>query len=164
MPSSSALAWIGFARSAIDAAVAGGDDQQTLTPEVEAQMRGLLDSWEADALEGPVLSLSFEIPLEEAEFLVHAFLRLSAHWTTAADRRGFDVSPPEGDEFYGALVDAVIAAMEVSEEQSGMEFGTTLRTIWPRFDRLDGQPGGEHTEEERPPDVAPDPPDVASGN
>ncbi|HNG24147.1 MAG TPA: hypothetical protein PLC03_09300, partial [Microthrixaceae bacterium] len=54
--------------------------------------------------------------------------------------RGFDISPSEGDEFYNALVEAVIVALEHAEDDSGVEFGEALRSSWPRFDRLDPPP------------------------
>jgi len=140
VPSSSALVWIEFARGALADALEDPERAGVLTPEVEAQMTDLLDSWEAGARQSPTLLLEFDIPRDEAEFLVHAFLRLADRWTIAADRRGFDISPQEGDEFYAALVDAVIAAMEQAEDISGTEYGETLRTIWPRVERLEKPP------------------------
>lgn len=142
VPSSSALVWVEFARGALAEALADPERAGMITPEVEVQMTTLLDSWEEAARHGPTLCLAFDIPHDEAEFLVHAFLRLADQWTVAADRRGFDISPPEGDDFYAALVDAVIAAMQQAEDVSGTEYGETLRTIWPRVDRLE-KPGEE---------------------
>ena len=140
VPSSSALIWIEFARGALTEVLADPERAGGITPEVEVQMTDLLDSWEASAREGPTLLLTFDIPRDDAEFLVHAFLRLADRWTNEADQRGFDVSPQEGDDFYGALVDAVIAALEKAEDVSGTEFGETLRTIWPRIERLEKPP------------------------
>lgn len=140
VPSSSALAWIEFARRALTEVLAEPERAGVITPEVEAQMSGLLDSWEAAAQQGPMLSLDFEIPHDEAEYLVHAFLRLADRWTAAADERGFDISPPESDDFYAALVDAVIVAMQQAEDVSGSEYGETLQTIWPRIERLEKPP------------------------
>lgn len=136
----SAEVWIGFARSALALAVSDLEPDPLIDRAMEVRLAELLDSWEVEARRGPRLSLSFEIPDDEAEFLVHAFLRLADRWTVVADRRGFDVSPPEGDEFYSALVEGVIAAMEHAEDASGVEFGTALRTIWPRVERLGDPP------------------------
>lgn len=137
VPSSSALVWIEFARGAIHDAVAAGGEPPLIDRDLAARLTGILDLWEASAQEGPTLALSFEIPHDEVEFLAHAFLRISDRWTADADERGFDISPREGDEFYTALVDAVIVGLEHADDVSGAEFGTALRTIWPRVERLE---------------------------
>jgi len=77
-----------------------------------------------------------EMPAEELEHLGHVFLQVSQYAVDKADRRGFDVSPPESDEFFAALSEAVIAALEFSGEDSATEFATGLRSDWPRTDRL----------------------------
>lgn len=135
--------WIEFARGALTAAV-GAHGAPTIDPPVAARLSRILADWESEATRGPELSLTFEIPDEEAEFLAHAFLLVAEQWTAMADERGFDVSPPEGDEFYAALVDGVIAAMEHADDVSAVEFGEALRNVWPRVDRLEppGEPDG----------------------
>lgn len=140
VPSASALAWIAFAHDAVDAAAADSDDPALIDPEVAARLHRLLEGWAQQARQADVLALSFEVPPDDTEFLAHAFLRISDRWTSAADERGFDVSPSEGDEFYNALVEAVIVALEHAEDDSGVEFGEALRSNWPRFDRLDPPP------------------------
>jgi len=135
--SSSALVWIEFARAAIGNALDESDGPALIDAELAGRLDGILDGWEASALEATTLALSFDVPPEEVEFLAHAFLRISDRWTVDADRRGFDISPREGDEFYTALVDAVITAMEHAEDDSGAEFGAALRNVWPRVERLD---------------------------
>ncbi|HMR96593.1 MAG TPA: hypothetical protein PKE05_13730 [Microthrixaceae bacterium] len=137
MPSSSAIAWIEFALAAVDAAAAESDDPALIDPEVAARLHELLEGWAQQARQTDVLALSFEVPPDDTEFLAHAFLRISDRWTSAADERGFDISPSEGDEFYNALVEAVIVGLEHAEDVSGVEFGEALRSTWPRFDRLD---------------------------
>lgn len=140
VPSSSALAWIEFARGALEDAVAERDGPPLIDRDLARRLGGLLDSWEVTARLGPVLALSFEVPPDDVEFLAHAFQRISDRWTTAADRRGFDVAPSEGDEFYVALVEAVITGMENAGDVSGVEFGAALRSTWPRVDRLERPP------------------------
>lgn len=134
--SSSALAWIGYARVALRDAVTAPDGVH-LSDDVVAALERLLDDWAAQAREGPSLLLSLEMPAEELEFLSHAFLLVSSYLADRADERGYDISPPEGHAFYEALSDAVIAALEFSGEQSSTEFAQVLRGSWPRTDRLD---------------------------
>lgn len=143
MPSSSALAWIEFAHAALDDAVVASDGPVLIDDDLAGWLHDLLRTWEERARQGPEVALSFEIPSEDVEFVAHAFLRISDKWTSAADERGFDVAPRAGDEFYAALVDAVIAAMEHADDVSGVEFGEALRTTWPRMDRLDQPPDPE---------------------
>ena len=76
------------------------------------------------------------MPADQLEHLGHVFLQVSRYSIDKADRRGFDVSPPEADEFFAALSEAVIAALEYSGEESTAEFATGLRNDWPRTDRL----------------------------
>lgn len=140
VPSSSALAWIDFAHAAIDGAAGESGGAALIDPAVATRLHELLEGWAESARNGPVLALSFDIPPDESEFLAHAFLRISDRWTSAADERGYDISPREGDEFYSALVAAVIAALEHSDDMSGLEFGEALRSAWPRVDRLEPPP------------------------
>lgn len=132
--SGSALAWIGFARAVLL------EVESTGIPEVPAEtmdvVRDLLEEWAKWAATDEVFSLQMEMPADQFEFLAHLLLQLSAHATDAADRRGYDVSPPEADEFFAALSEAFICALENSGEDSTVEFATGLRSVWPRTDRL----------------------------
>jgi hypothetical protein len=148
VPSSSALTWIEFAQAALVDEL--DSDPPLIDDDLATVLRELLASWAAEAHKGPTLALAFDVPAEEGEFLVHAFLRISDRWTTDADQRGFDVSPQEGDEFYGALVEAVITALELAGDASGVEFGASLRSIWPRIERLADQSGGGDPSEPNP--------------
>lgn len=145
--SASALVWIGYARGALDDAVAAAEVPPVVDPDLETHLRGLLDSWEVSALEGPTLCLSFDFPSDMAQALIHAFLRVADRLTIAADQRGFDVSPPEGDEFYTSLVEAVITALERAEDPSSVEFGTALRSAWPRTDRVERPDGADQQDD-----------------
>lgn len=141
VPSESALAWTCYARRAVREAVADPEGVQ-LSRGILSMIGRFLDDWEARALKGPTLRLSVEMHTEELESLTHAFFLLSQYATAEADRRGYDISPPEGDEFYAALSDAVIATLEFSGESSATEFAGVLRDTWPRTERLSpGDPG-----------------------
>jgi hypothetical protein len=157
VPSASALAFMDYARGALREAVEG-PDAIAIAPGVDRMIEDFIDEWEDQARQGPTLSLSIEISAEQLEFLSHAFLQISEWATTRADERGFDVSPPEGDEFYAALSDATIAALEFSGNDSSTEFASVLRQNWPRVDRLgstDGSMGpgdgaADHDSEQAP--------------
>lgn len=116
------------------------DPQISIPPDTLAVVEGHLDEWETQATLGPKLSLVVQMPADELEHLGHVFLKVSQYSIDKADRRGFDVSPPESDEFFAVLSEAVIAALEYSGEESAAEFATGLRNDWPRTDRL--LPGG----------------------
>lgn len=132
--SSSALAWISFAREMLSEVA--GDPQISIPAETLVVVHGHLDEWERQAYLSPNLSLQVEIPADELEHLGHVFMQVSRYSIDKADRRGFDVSPPESDEFFAALSEALIAALEYSGEESAAEFATGLRNDWPRTDRL----------------------------
>jgi hypothetical protein len=140
--SASALAWIAYARDAL-AAVGRDPHGFALEPDAVTTITGFFDEWERQAATGPTLMLSVEISEAELEFVGHTFQQVSQRLTDEADERGYDVSPPEGDEFYRALSDAVISTLEFSDEPASAEFGEVLRSSWPRTDRVDppGAPG-----------------------
>lgn len=132
--STSALAWIGFARDMLDAVV--GDPGISIPAETLAVVQGYLHDWEEQANLGPTMSLQADMPADELEHLGHVFMKVSRYAVDKADERGFDVSPPEADGFFAALSEAVIDALEYSGEGSATEFASGLRNDWPRTDRL----------------------------
>lgn len=132
--SSSALAWISFARATLNEVAC--DPQLSIPADTLVAVEGHLDDWATQATLGPTLSLQIEVPADELEHLGHVFLRVSQYSVDKADRRGFDVSSPEAAEFFAVLSEAVITALEYSGEESAVEFATGLRNDWPRTDRL----------------------------
>jgi hypothetical protein len=110
--------------------------QVSIPADTLAAVEGHLDEWATQATLGPNLSLQVEMPSDELKHLSHVFLKVSQYSIDKADRRGFDVSPPEVNEFFAVLSEAVITALEYSGEQSAAEFATGLRNDWPRTDRL----------------------------
>ena len=139
VPSASVLAFVSFARWSLREATEQGGVE--LSPSVVEMIVRYLDEWEEQAGGGEVVAVSSELEVAELEYLSHAFLQVSTWATEQADERGYDVSPPKADEFYAALSDAVIAALEFAGESSATEFATVLRNNWPRVDRL--HPQGE---------------------
>lgn len=150
VPSASVLAFVSFARWSLREAASEGEVE--LSPSVVEMIGRYLDEWEEQAGAGEAVAVSSELEVAELEYLSHAFLQVSTWATERADERGYDVSPPEADEFYAALSDAVIAALEFAGESSATEFATVLRNNWPRVERLhaDGDAGGAAGDEARP--------------
>ncbi len=132
--SSSALAWITFARETL--ARIGATGALVIPQETLAVLAGHLDEWETQASLGECMTLEFAMPAEQLEHLGHVFLQVSEYTIREADLRGYDISPPEADEFFAALSEAVISALEFSGDDSASEFAGTLRNDWPRTDRL----------------------------
>lgn len=132
--SAGALAWIGFARKVVGEASSKG--RPAVPREILEAIFGHLDEWETRAGMDDTISLQIDMPAEEFECLGHAFLQLASYATAAADARGYDISPPESDEFFAALSEAVICALEHCGEESTTEFAIGLRNNWPRTDRL----------------------------
>jgi len=132
VPSASATAWCGYARKALHEAVEDPQNGVDLPPDVIPVLERFIDSWETQAAKEPTLSLSFDISTAEAEYLSHAFFRVATYLSERAQARGFDDAPEEGQDFYNALVEAVIDALERGEDDATAEFADYLRSFWPR--------------------------------
>jgi hypothetical protein len=134
IPASSAKAFIEFARAVLEGY--GLDDKPVddeLGAEVVASFRSYLDQWARVAKRGGEFKWSGEASLEEVEYLVHAFYRLAGRATAAAEERGRKLMPPEGAEFYNALVLGLLDALEAAGTPAA-EFAEELRQFWPGMD------------------------------
>ena len=67
---------------------------------------------------------------ERVEYLAHVWFQLAERLASEAEARGFPLSPPEGEEFYQALVSAILDALAY-EGRSLLEFSEQLRGEWP---------------------------------
>ncbi len=123
--SASALAFIGYARDVIDRGAAAGD----LPPDVSGAFADYLTEWEGLARTGPEFTWVTTVPVEVAEYLVHAFYRLALRLADAARATG-PASPPAGRPFYELLVDGLLDGM-AGEGASAAEFAEHLRSFWP---------------------------------
>jgi hypothetical protein len=126
----SARSWIGYAREVI--ATRRAHDDETLPADLRAGFEVYLDEWEA-AARGGELRWEAEIAPEVVEYMVHGFYRVATRLAEEGERRGGRASPPEGDEFYHALVAALLEAM-ASEGAAAQEFAEHLREFWPGLD------------------------------
>lgn len=129
--SSSVLAWVDYAREAIDDIVS--DPFETpFDPAVLDAFRSYLDTWEREARRGDEFSWEQDIPAEVAEYQVHAFHQMVSRLAMAAELRGEALQPQEAEPFYQALVAGVIDALLV-EGDAAAEYGVHLRSFWPGF-------------------------------
>jgi hypothetical protein len=123
----SARAWIDFARAVI--ATRRPHDNETLPEDLRRGFAAYLDDWEA-AAQGEEMRWEADVDPELVEYLVHGFYRVASRLAEERERRGGRVSPPEGDEFYRALVAALLDAM-ASGGPAARGFAEHLRDFWP---------------------------------
>ena len=131
VPAASATVWIDYARAVLEGYGLGDqpvDDE--IGVEVVRSFRSYLDQWARIAKQGGEFKWSADVDLEEVEYLVHAFYRLAGKATAAAEERGRKLMPPEGADFYNALVIGVLGALEAAGTPAA-EFAEELRQFWP---------------------------------
>lgn len=131
LPSSSVTMWVAYARTVLAKSLTDPEAFGfKLGPDVLELFEGYLDEWEAAASASPDFRWEVDIDAEHVEFVMHSFQKVASSLEVAATRRGYPLSPPEGDVFYHALVDAVIESM-TSEGRSRLEYAEHLRDTWP---------------------------------
>jgi hypothetical protein len=132
---SSVTAWVGYARKALDEVVGEpGSEGVWIPDDTVATFCTYLDTWEAEAARGDSFHWSSDIPADEAEYLSHAFFRIASNLANRAEERGYTMAPPEGEEFYRALVTSFLAALQ-AEGAGSAEFSEHLRSFWPGLER-----------------------------
>lgn len=124
----SAAAWVAYARDVL-ASTDGGTIPLVESDTVDAFI-AYLDEWAALATRGDPFVWEGDVDPERLEYLAHAFARIVDHLAALADERGAPGAPPEGDEFYQALVASIIDALDAHDEAS-QEFSEQLRDRWP---------------------------------
>jgi len=134
LPSGSVTLWVAYARTVLAQALAHPGSHAALADEAITAFEQFLDAWDEQAEHGTEFHWSAEVDPERIEYLVHLWFRLAAQLAVDAESRGFPMSPPEGEEFYQALVTAVLAAL-TSEGRSTLEFSEQLREQWPGLKR-----------------------------
>ena len=123
--------WIAYARTVIGQQLAHpGHMGVTLSDEIAEMFESYLDEWEAVAESSPEFLWVTEVDPERVEFLGRAFFTIADGLARAAEDRGYPISPPEGDEFYQALVTGFLSAL-ADEGRSRAEFSEQLRDDWP---------------------------------
>ncbi|MBI2710699.1 MAG: hypothetical protein HYX34_13560 [Actinobacteria bacterium] len=128
VPSSSVRAYVEYADQVLGDPAGPAAD---VPAEVLSAFRGYLDEWRALAASGSDVTWKAEMPLEMAEYLVHAFYRLAQRLEQRAATIGRQ-SSPEIDAWYRCLVNGLLQGL-ATEGPSGAEFADHLRTFWPGY-------------------------------
>src|SRR5512144_1316470 len=111
LPSGGVSLWIAYARTVVAQIMTHpADADVALDPDVVEAFDRYLDEWEDLAARATVFLWSTEVEPERVEFLGRAFFSIAASLARAAEERGYPISPPEGEEFYQALVKAFLDA------------------------------------------------------
>lgn len=131
--SGSAVAWVRYARGVLDSP--GDGEVPMVDPATVAEFRAYLDAWETHAAEGDPFVWEGEVDPERLEYLAHSFARIVEYLASLADHRGLASAPPEGDEFYQALVFSIIDTL-ARHGESTHEFSEQLRDRWPGLRRV----------------------------
>ena len=127
--SGSVTLWVAYARTVLgQATVRPGE--HAVPDELIEGFEAYLDEWELAAAGGSEVVWEHDLDPEHVRYLAHAFHRIAVGLAAEAERRGYPISPPEGDEFYQALVSALLDALERDSEPM-REFAADLRTTWP---------------------------------
>lgn len=130
LASGSVTIWVAYARTVLAQALAHPGSHAPLAAEAIDAFEDFLDLWDDAARDTTEFVWSTEVDPERVEYLAHVWFRLAAELADEAEARGFPLSPPEGDEFYQALVSAVLDAL-AHEGRSTFEFAEQLREEWP---------------------------------
>ena len=129
----SALAWLDYADDTIEELAAMAPGECFTTPEVLEIFRSYVDSWRAAAV-GTEMSWEQDIPPEQVEYHMHAFQRVAEVLDQRAEERG-KAAPPEGEDFYAAILQGVLSALE-AEGSASAAFAEHLAEFWPGRDPL----------------------------
>lgn len=131
--SSSVRSWVAYATGILS----GENDAMapSVDPGAVDEFLGYLRTWDDLAATGPdTFVWEGSIEPERLEYLAHSFARIVDHlWAVAATNPAL-MPPPEGEDFYQALVLAIIAALEHQGDAAG-EFSEQLRDSWPGLRR-----------------------------
>ena len=131
----SANAWLAYARGVVDELDHLAPDQCFSTPEVRAIFDDYVSDWETTAAAGGTFTWQRDVAAEQAEYHVHAFHQVATMLERREQESGRHHAPPEGEEFYRALLTGVLAALE-AESAASSEFAQHLLQFWPGHERM----------------------------
>jgi hypothetical protein len=140
LPSTGVALWIAYARTVIGGALARPDELGLqLDPEVVESFEDYLDQWDRASSTGATFVWETDVEPERIVALGAAWLELADRLAGAAERRGYPMSPPEGEEFYRALITGFLDALE-GEGPDYAELAADLRADWPGLKPEDPSP------------------------
>jgi hypothetical protein len=128
--SSSAKAWLGYAREVLTSLRPPGGIE--ISSDLRESFVGYLTQWEKVAAAGDEFRWETDVAPEIVEYLVHGFYQVATQLADEAEARGSRLMPEEGDAFYAALVRGVLDAL-ADESAPTAEFAAYLRSFWPGF-------------------------------
>jgi hypothetical protein len=122
--------WVAYARTVLGQHLARPNDGPEVGPGVLEQFEGLLDDWDTTAQRGTEFVWTADLDPDTLELLARSFFDLVAVLAHEAANRGFPISPPEGDEFYWALVETMLDSLTAA---GGAHAGAAadLAARWP---------------------------------
>ncbi|HEX7165583.1 MAG TPA: response regulator transcription factor [Acidimicrobiales bacterium] len=132
LPAHCARAWLGYARSVLDA-IERGDvtSDVAVDPAIVPSFRRYLSEWDQAAS-----GLTFKwVSVEERDALSRlatAWLDLMAQMSGRFVALGLGAGPPDGEPFYHGLVAAIGEALAGGDEQ----LGDKLQEAWPAIGRI----------------------------
>lgn len=127
VPAESARMWIAYARTVLARSVSG---EGTSIPEhVVLTFEEHLNAWE-DASQGTTMTWSGRVDPALLQSLAVAFREVVGDLAEQAEKRGYPISPPEGEAFYQALVASLIEALE-RDGAGASPLSDQLRSGWP---------------------------------
>lgn len=123
--------WIAYARTVIGRSFVRPEELGVaVSPEQIEVLEGYLDAWERTAAASATFEWEADISAEELTDLGGTWFLIASHLAEVAERRGYPISPAEGDEFYRALVTAFLDALE-GEGGSLAAMADEFRREWP---------------------------------
>jgi hypothetical protein len=124
----SATAWLDYADRVVDELDSMAPGECFTAPEVLTVFRAYLTSWRQAAV-GAELLWERDISPEQVEYDMHAFQRVADVLARRSEERG-TTAPPEGEDFYLAILQGVLSALE-AEGPSSASFAKHLSEFWP---------------------------------
>ncbi len=140
LPSAGVGLWIAYARTVIGSTLAH-PDELGLQLDLDAieTFEEYLDQWDTASSTGSTFVWETEVEPERIAVLGTTWLQIAAGLAAAAEQRGYPMSPPEGDEFYRALVTGFLDALE-GEGPEHAALAGQLRSEWPGLKTQDPTP------------------------
>jgi len=123
--------WVAYARTVLSRSLVRPEDVGVaLSPEMVELLESYLDAWEAAAGAGPTFEWETEASADEIIGLGSTWFLIASRLAEVAEQRGYPISPPEGEEFYRAVIIAFLDALD-REGGTYAAMAAELRTEWP---------------------------------
>jgi hypothetical protein len=123
--------WVAYARTVISQSlVRPAELGVTLTPEVAELFDTYLDAWEQAATTSATFEWEAQVPTDQILSLGGTWFLIANHLSEVAEHRGYPISPPEGEEFYRALITAFLAGLD-DEGGTYATMADEFRAEWP---------------------------------